>query len=263
MQKEYISSLRNLETHATMEQIDKYSGFSLFIFRLEKMVYQWDRLNRLKNFIEIACRYYKKQLFKKSQKEPRGSAKVCVVPLPHFNTYSNLPEDRPKNLKYDVDSLITYKKQSAFIRVAIDQNANNIFQQGDTVLEVMLQYKWEQFGRWRFWCIYAIHIIFYVSYATGVLFPQELYGYESGPFKIQAPGQIASVVLMCVSVLVLIIQEFRQFLKTRSVYNYFSSGYNWVDMAAYAFPIFTLLQLRFGWPYFVSKTMYCFCEMCN
>ncbi|KAI7892963.1 uncharacterized protein EV154DRAFT_561880 [Mucor mucedo] len=185
-----------------------------------------------------------------ARKDPRGASKVCVVPLPQFNIYTKLPEDRPKNLEYKLDNLITYKTKSAFVKVAVDQDSNNIFKQGDTVCEVMVQYKWETFARWRFWCIYALHAIYYASYATSVLFASELYGYEGAPLKIEHPGQITSVFFMCASLSVLVIQEGRQFAKTSCLHSYFSSGYNWIDFFAYVFPVVTLIQMIHGGSYF-------------
>ncbi|KAG2206944.1 hypothetical protein INT47_008413 [Mucor saturninus] len=250
--KEYISNLRNLESHATMEQLTKYSGWYLSMFRLRKKLdCRFTKAVRLSyEIVKYAFLYYVRRFFKKARKDPRGASKVCVVPLPQFNIYTDLPEDRPKNLEYKPDNLITYKTKSAFVKVAVDQDSNNIFKQGDTVCEVMVQYKWETFARWRFWCIYALHAIYYVSYATSVLFASELYGYEEAPLKIEHPGQITSVFFMCASLSVLVIQEARQFAKTSCLHSYISSGYNWIDFFAYVFPVVTLIQMIHGGSYF-------------
>ncbi|KAI7892962.1 uncharacterized protein EV154DRAFT_503473 [Mucor mucedo] len=247
-----ISNLRNLESRATMEQLTKYSGWYISMFRLRKKLdcRFTKAVQLLCEIVKYAFLYYVRIFFKKARKDPRGAAKVCVVPLPQFNIYTELPEDRPKNLEYKPDNLITYKAKSAFVKVAVDQDSNNIFKQGDTVCEVMVQYKWETFARWRFWCIYALHAIYYASYATSVLFASELYGYEGAPLKIEHPGQITSVFFMCASLSVLVIQEGRQFAKTSCLHSYFSSGYNWIDFFAYVFPVVTLIQMIHGGSYF-------------
>lgn len=262
LQKEYISSIRNLETHAIMEQITKYSKFQLFLYKIKCFYYHSNFYNEtfndtrktIRRFWRLRVRNNWRKMFEESRKEPKKLSKVCVVPLPHFNSYSNFPEDRPKNIKYDIDNIQIHKKNSAFVRVALDQHNNNIFRQGDTVLEVMLQYKWKQFARWRFVGICAIHAVYYVSYSTGVLFAEELYDHNpEEEYVIKAPGQIVSVTLMCLSVSALILQEIRQFWKTHSRLDYFFSGYNWIDIAAFVFPIFTLVQLVCGWDNFVSQ----------
>lgn len=255
MKNEYIPSLRNLESHAMMEQIKKYSGIRLQVFQLKQKI-RTEKFNEIMEILHKSWRYSVVYLWKKMFKEARkglvGSGKVCVVPLAHFNTYSNLPEDRQS------DTENYYKKRSAFVQIAMDQHGNNIFQQGDTVLEVMLQYKWKTFARWRFVYICIIHAIFYVSYSTGVLFSQELYGHDpEEDFVLEAPGQIVSIVLMSLAIFILMLQEVRQFWKTHSRLEYFLSGYNWIDISAFVFPILTAIQLKYKWDYFVCR-QYCY-----
>lgn len=142
----------------------------------------------------------------------------------------------------------------------MDQNINTIFQQGDTVLEVILQYKWEHFARWRFGMICIIHLIYYVSYSIGVLFAEDLFdhGTSQETYSITSPGQICCLALMFCSVSILMIQEVRQFWKTYSKRHYFFSGYNWIDFAAIVLPIYTLIQMIYGWQYFVSFLLFSF-----
>ncbi|KAI7895160.1 uncharacterized protein EV154DRAFT_34774 [Mucor mucedo] len=258
LKKEYISSFRNLETHAIMEQITKYSNFQLIFYKIKCIYHHSDFYNeafndirkKVRRFWRLNIRNNWRKLFMQSRKEGKKLSKVCVVPLPHFNSYSNFPEDRPRNTNYGISNVNTHKDSSAFVRVALDQNSNNIFRQGDTVLEVMLQYKWREFARWRFVGICAVHVVYYISYSTGVLFAEELYEQSSERYVIKDPGQIISVTLMCLSVSLLILQEIRQFWKTHSRLDYFFSGYNWIDISAFVFPIFTLIQLICGWDNF-------------
>lgn len=259
LKKEYVSRIRNLETQAIMEQIQTYSYYQLIFYKIRRLYFDYYISSEFKKDVGFYYRVYIRnnfrKLFKKSRNDPKKLSKVCVVPLPHFNSYSSFPEDRPRNYSPDNVDIITYKDNSAFVRLAIDQDSNSIFRQGDTVLEVMLEYKWRQFARWRFVIIYAIHLIYYVSYSTGVLFSQELYDHDPDKdFLINAPGQIISVALMGLSIFVLLAQEIRQFWKTQCRLDYFISCYNWIDIASFVFPMITLLQLIYRWDYFVSQS---------
>ncbi|KAI9245393.1 hypothetical protein EDC94DRAFT_413781 [Helicostylum pulchrum] len=260
MQKESISSIRSLESHATMEQIKKYDGtFAIQVYHIrkrwrsgiEQFIWWKDFKRPITTFYKFKIRNPLRKAFIKSKKEAKQLSKVCVVPLPHFNSYSSFPEDRPKNTRYDDGKVIPYKLNSAFVSVASDQHDNNMFRQGDTVLEVLLEYKWQNFARVKFIWICLIHIVYYVSYCTGVLFVPELYGINlEEDFVWDHPGQIVSVVLMILSLSILFAQEFRQLCKTQDKIDYFFSGYNWVDLFSFAFPIITLLQLTCNWSYF-------------
>lgn len=262
MQKESISSIRSLESHATMEQIKKYEGpFPIQVYHIRK---RWRRCIGQsiwwKDFKKPFVTFYKfkirnplRKSFIKSKKEAKQLSKVCVIPLPHFNSYSSFPEDRPKNTKLDDGKVIPYKKNSAFVSVASDQHDNNMFRQGDTVLEVLLEYKWQNFARKKFIWICLIHTVYYISYCTCVLFAPELYGINlEDDFVWDHPGQIVSLILMISSLFILVFQEIRQFIKTQDRIDYFLSGYNWVDICSFVFPLITLMQLAFNWPHFVS-----------
>ncbi|KAI8091656.1 hypothetical protein BDF21DRAFT_490379 [Thamnidium elegans] len=260
LQKESISSIRTLESHATMEQIKKYNGrFSIQMYHIRKRWRSWyEQRIWWKNFKKPIVIFYKfnirnpwRKLFIESKKEAKQLSKVCVVPLPHFNSYSSFPEDRPKNTKYDDGKVIPYKKNSAFVSVALDQHDNNMFRQGDTVLEVLLEYKWQNFARNKFIWICLIHTIYYISYCTGVLFAPELYDINlEEDFVLDHPGQIVSLILMLLSLLVLIGQEIRQFIETQDKIDYIFSGYNLVDICSFVFPIVTLMQLVCNLPNF-------------
>lgn len=286
LQKEYISSLRNLESHATMEQIKKHSGYFSYgwyktkasfkdINRRFRQYFGRSRQeednprNKKPGFVKKALRRFWRKRIRQPWRNVRkrytqGSkklTKVCVVPLPHFNSYSNFPEDRPKNIIYNKKEqendmyVIPYKDDSAFTRVASDQNSNSVFRQGDTIFEVLLEYKWNKFAMWRFWLVIcAIHAIYYITYATGVLFSQELYGFTPGQSSLLDDGRhLTSIVLMCGAGATLMGQEIHQFWYTPSFIDYFSSGYNLVDIFAFIFPIITLLQLLLGWDHLVIQ----------
>ncbi|KAI8887137.1 hypothetical protein K501DRAFT_307808 [Backusella circina FSU 941] len=134
----------------------------------------------------------------------------------------------------DAFEKIEYQKLSPFTSTASSSSDNQIFKQGDTVMEVLTQYKWKTFARSKFFWILFIHSIYYISYSTGVSFSQELYGYKPGDVPTH-PGHYASIVLMFVSAFILLLQEFRQF-RVRKL-EYITSFYNLIDLAAFALPI--------------------------
>lgn len=118
----------------------------------------------------------------KIQDSRNSLSTICVVPLPHLNSYANFPEDRPPSTIYENGNyIIPYKKYSAFTQVASNQDRVNVFRQGNTVLEILLEYKWKRFIKWRFWCVICtVHIVYHITYSTGVFFSQELYSFAPG-----------------------------------------------------------------------------------
>ncbi|KAI9245390.1 hypothetical protein EDC94DRAFT_413682 [Helicostylum pulchrum] len=257
-----ITDPDHLQAHATMEQIKMYEGYSLRLYCLREKILQLSNLGVLMN---DAVKLYNKYIPDdwnvvsiNSTKEVERFARVCLVPITHFNSYGDLYENRSRhtNIKEEENENKGRKKESAFVRVALDENISDMFQQGDIVLELLLKYKWQHFARSKFILICLIHVIYYASYCTSVLFAPELYGLNlEEDIFLEHPGQIASITLMITCLIILIIQEARQFLGMRDKLNYFFSGYNWIDMCAFVLPIFTLMQLCNNWPQFVSFTM--------
>lgn len=259
LEKKHITDAENLEPYATMEQIKMYKGFWLHVYYLRRNLLRWSNLGSTVKYLEdkynASIRNRWKRITLEDEKELVKLSSVCVVPIAHFNSYNDLPEDRPR-ANYsddDPDEVVTYTKKSAFVRIALDQHISDMFQQGDIVLELLLKCKWQEFARSKFILICFIHAIYYISYCTGVLFVPELYGQKlENKFILENSGQIASIVLMLTSLLILIIQEARQFSEKNDKLNYFFSGYNWIDISAFVLPIFTLIQLCLNWPQFVS-----------
>ncbi|KAL9557249.1 hypothetical protein MBANPS3_001480 [Mucor bainieri] len=284
LHKDLVPDLRDLESHSTREQVTKYSNHWLLQGWLEHIYYWWSLYvshyckQELKTkWKEIMANNSLFNFFKKDTTKINGSLiKLCVVPLPHFNSYSDFPEDRDNRskmlrcnateythfpepqshltrclsylgLKKDEHkkdtAVIPYKPVSAFIRLATNQHENDIFHQGDTVLEVLLQYKWEKFARKRFLMVYFIYLTYYISYSIGVSFPREVFGYELGTPISNNSGHLACVILMFISGGVLLIQEVHQLLKSHSKSAYLVSLYNIIDIAAFVFPAVTFWQV--------------------
>lgn len=97
LQKASHATFRNLESLATMEQIKKYHGLELILYRMQRCYRGKQLCNTAKQIYshwEGILQYIWDNFVKEGQKVSSGSTKVCVVPLPHFITYSNLPEDQ-------------------------------------------------------------------------------------------------------------------------------------------------------------------------
>lgn len=119
----------------------------------------------------------------------------------------------------------------------------------------MLQYKWKTFIRKRFIGVCLIHVVYYVSYCTGVLFANEMYGYDSaneGRSLTADNKHIVSLFIMFLSGFSLFFQEVRQIYFSQKKMDYFRSWFNYVDLLAFIFPLVTVFQMVFNGNYFVS-----------
>ncbi|KAL7308286.1 hypothetical protein PS15m_012153 [Mucor circinelloides] len=150
-----------------------------------------------------------------------------------------------KILDSQIPSRPVYKKKSALMKLALNQHENDLFGQEDTVLEVLLYFKWKKKIKYRFFLICFIHAIYYVSFSVGVLFSPEVFDYAPGITITNNAKHMATVTLMLVSCGVLWYQEARQFLKMGITYWNRSSSlfYNSVDLVALILPIVNLWQM--------------------
>jgi hypothetical protein len=277
LQQDYIPSLRTLESCSALEQINKYDNTIR-----DRFLFSYAKLKRNTFLVRLGATPSTLYWFMFGESKTTTSlAGLCVVPLPRFNDYKIQPEENiynddekksislyntyhsksassnkkiPKNdVKQDkpIESMkekdafekIRYQKLSPFTSTASSSSDNQIFKQGDTVMEVLTQYKWKTFARTKFYCILLAHAIYYVSYSTGVSFAQELYGYTPGDAP-SHPGHYVSIVLMFLSAFILLAQELRQFMVRKL--EYVTSFYNWIDLAAFALPIAAFGMLLTG-----------------
>lgn len=263
-----------------MEQIKKYSKSEFWWFTIKEKILNSCVFQLIYTFWRYTILYLYKTITREVQDNIKSPIKVCVVPLPYFNTYIVfpegpvkifkyiIPEDQPKGFRSIINKIIpeyvskrfqhsvkngfTYKNESTFDLVGLDQTKSNIFRQGNFAIESMLRYKWKQFAMYRFIWMCFIHVIYYVSFTVGVVFSQDLFHQDNKEGIIHAPGQIISILLMIIAALNLIFKELRQFVKAGTV-SYCLSLYNQLNLASYYFPMFVLLELIFGIDfYFVS-----------
>lgn len=258
LQEDLITNVGDLSAFTALEQIPKLGAqhygqkFNFYTIRRMKKPFH--------AMMEIwrTCIDY----FTIVQEIPTNQLVPCIVPLSHFNTYYtstvreahvNFTNSKSKNV---ASAQSPFKKESLFMQLSLNQyHEPNIWKQGDDVMAILLQYKWRAFIRHRFLLICAIHLVYYVSYSTGVQFALEMYNYDSSSEErsIAANSRhVTSIVLFFCSGYLLLQQEFRQIPKNRKFIYYLNSWFNYVDLAAIVIPFFVFLQMVLNWDYFVS-----------
>lgn len=184
------------------------------------------------------------KLFQGTRDNTWHSYQVCILQLPYATydpTHQSIRTDKD-NLK----SKINFPDNSY-------QQQNNIYRQSEMAQKVILQYKYEQFIRRRMLCLFFIHILYYVTFSTGVVFSQELnHNIVGTGFRIRSGGQIASISLMCITSFLLMLQKVYQFWNSSNKLKWLCSVYHWIDIAAVILPVFTFIHMINGWNRFVS-----------
>ncbi|KAI8976472.1 hypothetical protein BDB01DRAFT_853115 [Pilobolus umbonatus] len=262
------STLYTLESYCSLETLPKYNRYTQFI-------YSYDLEDKWRFMITTLENCYKSLKILKVNYEPKSPCKLCIIPLPYFNSYlyhddqestqseNNMtvnwlmknacrrdkhslepghhtkPRKRKMNKYYN-----KYKSRSQFVDNSSSEYKNQIFKQGGTVIEVLLSYKWKEFGFRTFMIMMMIHLMYYSSFIAAVSFPKELYGYEPGT-TITHPQHLAATVLLFVSFGIILIQELRQFMMF-SKKEYFASFYNYIDLASYSLTITSFVQLLYN-----------------
>ncbi|KAI8875468.1 hypothetical protein K501DRAFT_280340 [Backusella circina FSU 941] len=248
LQQENTSRVEYLDTFAALEQLERYAYGTWYLFPIHYVAYECTCFCRKASVQDtlkwISGAYH--IIVGDSMKES-NLAQLCIVPLPYFNSYRSLPEERQSDKKKKKDTRtqffngVKYYSYSPFSLLASSIYDNSIFKQGDTVMEMLVQYKWEMFARSRFYFIFFCHLVYYASYSTGVSFPEELFGYTPGT-PLTHPSHFVAIVIMFISGVALLIQEYRQYTLNRL--EYFRSFYNYVDVAAFTLPVATFILLR-------------------
>ncbi|KAI8976471.1 hypothetical protein BDB01DRAFT_347644 [Pilobolus umbonatus] len=213
---------------SNIEKLYTYNWFSVLWYKLRLQ----DR--KKKWIIKITSMFYKGR----DEYRPKIAGSLCIIPLPHFNTYY---QSDTKLAEGSIEG--SYRYKSRFVENASCEYRNQIFKQGDTIIEKMLNYKWKKFGYRTFMLAMMIYIVFYVSFIAAVSFPQHIYGYVPGEI-IDHPVHVVATLLMFLSCGVIVIQELRQFL-IFGKREYFGSFYNWIDIATYSLTLTSYLQLRY------------------
>jgi hypothetical protein len=233
-----------LERYTALERIKKYNNalLSNFLFNFTKFKrskYAW-----YLGAVPSAIHWF---IFGESW-TINTTAQLCIVPLYRVNDYKI---QLGGNIFINTEKTNNETHQHTSDEAIVSMNKKNtsglshsrIFRQGGTVMEVAIHYKWKMFARMRFFVILFVHMIYYISYTAAITFPQELYNYEPGS-AIEHKQHFLSIALMFVSVYALLLQEFTEFI-SRTL-EYFSSFYNWVDLAAFALPIVAFVLLLTG-----------------
>lgn len=282
------SDFVHMQAYSSREQIPKYTNYWFLKGWLSYIAYWWSAyitygldLTLKKEWENSRFRVWLSFFKQKHERAAKKLFTLCVVPLYYFNSYSDFSEDRDptftnKNLgnswilrvwnylqqklhdlniiylPAEKDHVMPYRPTSAFLKAMTNQHENDIFHQGDTIFELLLQYKWKTFARNRFFLVYSIHITYYISYSVGVLFAREVFDYTLGSSIIYDSGHLACISLMFISGGILLIQEIHQLAKSGSKFQYISSPYNFVDIAAFVLPVVGFWQILYYKPGIVS-----------
>lgn len=194
--------------------------------------------------------------FTSSEKIPEHQLVTCVVPLPHFNTYyrttvreAHLSFINAKSKSVEQERL-PYKKKSLCMLLSLDQSSEpNTWKQGDDVMVILLQHKWKTFIRHRFYFIFALHIVYYVTYCVGIQFALEVFAYDITNVESSVSANshhLVCVIIYLISATALLLLEINQIPKSLKFLSYFKNGYNHVDILAIVFPFINFLQLILG-----------------
>lgn len=259
LQQDQAPSFRMLDNFSVSEKITKYDNTlqASFLFSFAKF-----KRNRYIGYLCAAPSAIYWAMFGENWTSST-MARLCVVPLPRFNDYKIQPKENIYNddkndskkverfnfkglfgrnrnvnlLKFfeelNVFEKIQYRKSSPFTGMISSSSDNQIFKQGDTPMEVSMQYKRKMFARTKLFCVLFVHTIYYICYTTAVTFSDELYNYEPGSVP-EHPEHCESIITMFLSGAILLSQEFREF-RSRKL-EYITSFYNWIDLAAIALP---------------------------
>lgn len=254
----FVANIGNMNYFSAMEQISKLKPQSL-----DKNSY-----NVKDGFISAILGIWTTislffRLFKDAHTKSSNQFTTCVVPLPYFNTYYRttvrdafLDQSSTTNTKKSDSARSTYRRESAFLRLALNQHSEpNIWKQGDDVMVLLLQFKWTAFIQYRFYGIFAIHIVYYITYCIGVQFALENFNYDSTSIERSIganSNHLACVILFFIAGTILLSLEINQVPKSSKFLNYFKYWYNYIDLAAIAFPLINFLQLTLDLDYFVS-----------
>lgn len=245
----------------------------LIVYYFKHVLFRYDFIKRIcliceRQFNGAWAAVYTVFVSMDTRKVDSSLIKICAVPFLYFNSYSIYPEDvesfeikqerretmAAKLLNYFKqifrltckEEKPTFKSKSLFLRTALDQHENDLFHQGNNVLEVLLQYKWKTFARKRFMQMYCIYIIYYISYSIGVLFPKNVFDYTNEASVLTDSRHILCIVSMLTTGFFLFSQEVRQFNKSTSKLSYIVSPYNIVDFIALILPLVGFWQLLYN-----------------
>lgn len=272
-----LSNFRNLDTFSYTEELISTKGdfVNQFVYFADTAVFLLNefikgKLVQLSNFIAATSPSIFKSIYNGIhnfiQKEirsyrptvPVDFVKLCVVPLVQFNSYYVYPEDRElidQNRALESKAVEKkdrkFGKKSVFTRTATNIGDNSIFIEGDTVMEILLQYKWKQFAFWRFVIVCIIYLLYYITYSVGVSFAGPAFGYVLGS-PITDKGHLACIILQFICAGIMLFQELHQLKRVDGYINYVLSPYNWVDLAAIVLPTLMFVAMYENHDYFVS-----------
>ncbi|CAG8545549.1 14516_t:CDS:10 [Acaulospora morrowiae] len=171
-------------------------------------------------------------------------ARECVVPLPDFATYRNIPKDIGKSVEkrrfpffWKIVNYLSYRKrQSPFVInpsellrslfvVEVLSSRYELF--GEPAMEAVINFKWRKFARTRVFIMLSLHLIYALAFMLGISTDNTIV-------------KKSTMVIVLVGGTLFLLIEIRQMLGQFS--EYWLSVYNWLDLAKSIVPMVVAAQ---------------------
>ncbi|CAG8517891.1 4234_t:CDS:2 [Acaulospora colombiana] len=185
---------------------------------------------------------YRKQLRKKrlDNLQKTHPAKLCVVPLPDFCVYPSIPkvyDDATyfQRVKRFWNLYVTPSQMSPFADIAIN-GPPEMF--SEVAMEAIIKFKWEKFAKAYFLNSFILYLIYATLFCVTVSIDYDLV--PSVSQKIETWKDVLFIIVTIVAIY-LLLQEFRQMVGRWKIY--FSSFFNYIDLASYGLPLATCLMV--------------------
>ncbi|CAI2168242.1 4418_t:CDS:2 [Funneliformis geosporum] len=161
-------------------------------------------------------------------------AKLCVVPLPDFCVYPRLPikDSSSSSSLSNIMHRFWYiyfapAQRSPFADVALNGPAEMF---SEVAMEAIIKFKWEKFAKRLYLWQFSFYIIFGITFCLTVSIESTQDGRSNSKFI------VATIISM-----MFLLQEIRQM--TCGMKNYWTSFFNYVDLASYCLPLATSLTV--------------------
>ncbi|CAG8503339.1 7952_t:CDS:2 [Acaulospora morrowiae] len=184
---------------------------------------------------------YRKQLRKQrlDNLQKTHPAKLCVVPLPDFCVYPTIPENYDdttyQRMKKFWNWYIAPSQMSPFADIAIN-GPRELF--GEVAMEAIIKFKWEKFAKAYFLNSFILYLTYAILFCVTVSIDYDLVLDTSK--KVETWKNTLFIIVTVIS-FVFLLQEFRQMVGRWKIY--FSSFFNYIDLASYGLPLATSLMV--------------------
>ncbi|CAG8574427.1 14597_t:CDS:2 [Funneliformis mosseae] len=190
-----------------------------------------DKKQDMNKGISIQLKQRKQRLIDVKKTHP---AKLCVVPLPDFCVYPSLCEKGSSSL-FDMMYRFFYvyfapAQRSPFAEVALNGPAEMF---SEVAMEAIIKFKWEKFAKRLYLWQFSFYIIFGIIFCLTVSIESKI---EPRSRNSNSEFTVTAIISM-----MFLLQEIRQM--SCGFKNYWTSFFNYVDLASYCLPLATSLML--------------------